>query len=97
MEEKGELTKLLNSKELRKNTIEEWDKLYVRIPKNEWNTLLVPGLYIKYETKDGKLRIGGVVNYHDPNEPYFSLLNTKNGITWSVQKKNTKTIWAIVD
>lgn len=97
MGEKGELTKLLNTKELRKDTINEWDKLHVRVPKKDWDTLLVPGLYVKYETKDGKLRLGGVINYHDPTEPYFSLLNPKNGVTWSVQKKNTRTIWAVVD
>lgn len=93
MDNKGELTKILNDPEMQQDTIKEWNEKYSRIEPNEYNELIIPGIWIKYMTKENKLRLGGVVVRNDSNEPYFCLKNPKNGISWCVQKNNLKIVW----
>lgn len=75
-------------------TIQSWlDEGCVEVKKSEMKDVKLSNI-VRYVTKDGKARRGG--NLIKVENDYFRLLNSRNGISWSVQFENTDRIFTRV-
>ena len=70
-----------------KSTIEEWKENGVEKYEGELCDLKA-GMRICYITIEKKVRIGGYLRSNNCDDEYFTLFNSKNRASWSVQYKN---------
>lgn len=75
-------------------TIKSWlDEGYIMINDIDDIKEIPLGTYVRYLLKNGQVRKGGYLSDKDNDGKYMMLLNKINGVKWSVQYENLKSVF----